>query len=217
VRRRIAVAPRLVLVSAALAATVAVGACGSSSPTPTPTPVPATVTPTVEAISPELPPVAASASVAPASTTGAPAQDPSLLGILPAAVAGVPVTLEEQAFADAATDPAFAANVEDAAFGVVADGEDLASAVVAHLVPGTYSERFFRDWRDSYNEGACAQSGGVAGNAEAKLGDRTVFIGTCVGGLRTYHAWIEDRGVVVSAFSLGERRFGEQLMAGLRP
>jgi hypothetical protein len=84
-------------------------------------------------------------------------------------------------------------------------------------VPGTWSEAWFRDWRDSYDEGACGQAGGVAGNAEAALGGRTVYIGTCAGGLRTYHAWLEGRGLLVSAFSVGKGRYGERLMAGLRP
>ena len=111
----------------------------------------------------------------------------------------------------------FATNIKAAAFGVVVAGNDIASAVVAKPLAGEFSDAWFRDWRDSYNEGACAQSGGVARNAEAELGGRTVYIGTCAGGLRTYHAWIEDRGLLVSAFSIGEGQFGEQLMAGLRP
>jgi hypothetical protein len=144
-------------------------------------------------------------------------EDPALLGILPADLGGVAVVLEPMAFAEAAADAAFAANVDAAAFGIAVDGEDLSSAVVAQLVPGTFSQAFFRDWRDSYDEGACSQAGGVAATAETELAGRTVHITTCAGGLRTYHAWVEERGVVVSAFSLGERRFGEQLMAGLRP
>jgi hypothetical protein len=127
------------------------------------------------------------------------------------------VVLESQAFIDALADPAFAANVEAAAFGVVVAGNDLASAMVARPVPGAWSESWFRDWRDSYDEGACAQSGGVAGNAEAQLGGRTVYVGTCAGGLRTYHAWLEGRGLLVSAISVGERRYGEQLITDLRP
>ena len=75
----------------------------------------------------------------------------------------------------------------------------------------------FRDWRDTYNEGACGQAGGVAGNAQADLGGRTVYIATCAGGLRVYHAYLPERGVIVSLLSVGERRFGEQLMGGLRP
>jgi hypothetical protein len=144
-------------------------------------------------------------------------EDPELLALLPADLDGVPVVLEPQAFAEAAADPAFASKVDAAAFGVAVDGEDLSSAVVAQLVPGTFSDAFFRDWRDSYDEGACGQAGGVAATAETELAGRQVYITTCAGGLRTYHAWVEERGAVVSAFSLGERRFGEQLMAGLRP
>jgi hypothetical protein len=99
----------------------------------------------------------------------------------------------------------------------VVAGDDLSSAMVARPVPGAWSEAWFRDWRESYDDGACGQAGGVAGHAEVELGGRTVFIGTCAGGLRTYHAWLEDRGLLVSAFSVGEGRYGEQLMAGLRP
>ena len=152
----------------------------------------------------------------PSDATGA-LEDPALIAILPAEVAGNPVTLEPLAFAEAMADPGFAANIEAAAFGIVIAGNDLASAVVARPVDGAFTDAWFRDWRDSYNQGACDQAGGMAGNAEAELGGRTVHIGTCAGGLRTYHAWIEDGGLLVSAFSIGEGRFGEQLMAGLRP
>jgi hypothetical protein len=207
-----------------LALALAAMACGA--PVETTTPVAPTIAPT-KAISPGLPateppatnPAATdpAATLAPPSPAGDVVQDPSLLEILPAAINGIPVVLEEQGFADAAAVPDFAANVEAAAYGLVVDGEDLGSAVVARLDPGIYSEAFYRSWRDTYNEGACGQSGGVVGNAESQLGERTVYIGTCAGGLRTYHAWLEGRGVIVSAFSLGDRRFGELLMAGLRP
>jgi hypothetical protein len=160
-----------------------------------------------------------SSSTSQPSGSGGPGavEDPSLIEVLPAKVAGSDVTLESQAFAEALADPGFAANIEAAAFGIVVAGNDLASAVVARPVDGVFSDAWFRDWRDSYNDGACAQAGGVARNAEAEIGGRTVYIGTCSGGLRTYHTWIEDRDLLVSAFSIGEARFGEQLMAGLRP
>ena len=148
---------------------------------------------------------------------GAVALDESLLAYLPANVAGVPVTSEPDAFATAAKDPDFAANVDAAAFAIAVDANDITSGVVAHLRPGRYSEALFRDWRDSYNEGTCAQSGGVAGNAQAELGGRLVYVTTCGNGLRTYHAYLGQRNVIVSLFSLGDRHFGEQLMSGLRP
>jgi len=143
--------------------------------------------------------------------------DESLLAVLPADVDGAAVSPEPDSFASAASDPDFARNVESAAFAVVSDGSDLASGVVAKLRPGRYSDAFFRDWRDSYNQGACAQAGGLSGNAEAQLGGRTVYVATCAGGMRVYHAWLPEREAVVSLFSIGGRAFGEQLMAGLRP
>src|SRR5206468_11200247 len=121
-----------------------------------------------------------------ASGSGGAIEDPSLIALLPASVDGVPVNLEHQAFLDAVADPAFAQHVRRAAFGVAVDGQDLASGVVAELVPGLYSDAFFRDWRDTYDAGACGQSGGVAGNAETEIDGRTVYIATCSGGLRTY-------------------------------
>lgn len=143
--------------------------------------------------------------------------DPALLQILPAAIGTATVSIEPDSFAEAVQDPSFVANVDSAAFAVVTEGEDLASGVVAHLRPDVYSDAFFRDWRDSYDEGACGQAGGVAAHAETTLGDRPAFITTCAGGLRVYHAYVPEREVIVSVFSLGEGRFGEQLLAGLRP
>ncbi len=143
--------------------------------------------------------------------------DETLLAALPPDVDGVLVTAEAQAFAEAASDLSFRSNVARAVFPIVASGNDLASGVVAQLIGGRYSDQFFRDWRDSYNEGACGQSGGAASTAETEIAGRTVYIDTCAGGLRTYHAWIESRGVIVSLFSIGEGRFGERLMAGIRP
>ena len=138
--------------------------------------------------------------------------------MLPADVDGVPVNLEHQAFVDASTtDAAFAQNVARAAFGVAVDGGDLVSGVVAELQPGLFSDAFFRDWRDSYDAGACGQSGGVVGNAETQIDGRTVYIATCAGDLRDYHTWLPERGAIVSAFALGGRRLGETLMEGLRP
>ena len=143
--------------------------------------------------------------------------DPGLLAILPEAIGTAKVEIEPDSFADAIGDASFAASVDSAAFAVVVEGDDLASGVVAHLRPGAYSDGFYRDWRDSYDEGACGQAGGVAGRAEVTLGGRPVYITTCTGGLRVYHVYVPQREVVVSLFSLGERRFGEQLVAGLRP
>ena len=200
----------------ALATVAAVGillsACSPAPVAPT-SPVQAAPSPSAAA------PSTASASSSTANSSAGPAVllDESLLGVLPADVGGVAVSSEPDSFAQAASDPDFVRNVESAVFAVVPAPDDLASGVVAKLRPGAYSDEMFRDWRDSYNEGACSQAGGVGGNAETELGGRTVYIATCNGGLHVYHAYLPERGIIVSLFSLGTQRFGEQLMGKLRP
>lgn len=196
---------------------ILLGAVACTS-TPTPTAMPSIVgsgDPTTS-VSPS-PSLVPPGSIAPSPGAGDVIADASLLDVLPPDIDGTPVAAEDEAFAAAADDPAFRRNVARAVFPIIAAGEDLASGVVAELVPNRYTEDFFRSWRDSYNVGACDQAGGVASNAEAELGGRTVYIATCTGGLRVYHAWLEERGIIVSLFSLGEARLGERLMADLRP
>ena len=193
----------------ALVGVTSLAACGTQGPSAAPVTASSAVVPSAA-------PTAATTS-APSSVAGAVVRDDALLAILPPDLDGTPVTAEEDSFTEAATDPAFAHNVARAAFGVVVAGGDLASGVVAELVPGVYSDAFFRDWRDSYNEGACSQAGGVVGNAEAEIDGRTVYIASCSGGLHVYHAYVEERNVVVSLFSVGDGRFGERLMRDLRP
>ena len=207
-------------VAAVLVATLAlvVAACGPApvgtttppvaSPVTTPSPTPGSTPDRTDA---------PGSSATPESPGSGVTEDASLLAVIPADVDGVAVQQETLAFADAASDPSFVANVEAAAFFVAVDASDLASGVVARLRPGVFSDGFFRDWRDSYNEGACAQAGGVAGNAEAELGGRTAYITSCAGGLLAYHAYVDERGVIVSLISVGERRLGEQLVDGIRP
>jgi hypothetical protein len=203
------------LAGIAIAIELAVAACGSTGPTPTPTPVTSSA---AASVAPTSAPTSVPSS-APGSSpaAGGAVEDPSLLAVLPANVEGIDVTLEHQAFLDAITDPGFAKNVKRAAFGVAVSGTDLVSGVVAQLAPDAYSDAFFRDWRDTYNQGACGQAGGVVGNAEAQIGGRTVYIASCAGDLRVYHTWLPERGAIVSAFALGQKRLGEALMAGLRP
>jgi hypothetical protein len=163
-------------------------------------------------------PASPGASAAGVASPGASvALDASLLAILPPEVDGVAVVAEPDAFAAAAADPDFVRNVESAAFALAVDGSDLASGVIARLRPGRYSDALFRDWRDTYDAGACSRAGGVAGTAETQLGGRTVHIANCAGGLLVYHAYLPERDAIVSMFSLGDRRFGEKLMSGLRP
>ena len=190
---------------AVIAAAMLIGLAGcATAPTPVPS-VPAT------------PSTVASAPAPVPSGLAAPVEDPSLLSILPATISGVPVKVEPDSFAGELGDSTFVTNVAAAEFAVLVDGGDLASGMVARLRPGVFTDTFFRDWRDSYDGGACLSAGGVVGNAQAPLGGRTVYITSCVGDIRAYHVWLEGRGVLISLFSTGPRRFGEQLMSGLRP
>jgi hypothetical protein len=146
--------------------------------------------------------------------------DASLLAVLPADVEGLPLTPEADAFEASASDPDL---VRDATAGAVAFVVDPATteyavAFVYRLRQGTFDEAWYRSWRDTFDEGVCAQAGGVTGNAEAEIGGRQTHIGSCAGGVRTYHVRLTDGGDdrIVSVQSLGEAHLGELVIAGLR-
>jgi len=44
----------------------------------------------------------------------------------------------------------------------------------------------------------------------------TVYVGTCSSGLRTYHVWLKDKGILISVSSTGEKRLGLVLLSNLR-
>jgi hypothetical protein len=167
-------------------------------------------------------PSAAVVATPPAASVTAPpstliAVDPSLLDLLPDAVAGHPLEGSPEAAAESAGDATLAANAESLAVAIAAD-QPTGSFVVASVVqlrPGVYDEEFFRDWRDSFDEGVCAQAGGVSGNAQSEIDGRTVYIGTCAGGVHTYHVYLEAPDAIVSVNSVGEARLGEALMENL--
>lgn len=188
---------------------VVLGACGSA----------------VESSRPSAALVTTPAASTTADPTGTPAVDtavtidPALLEILPATVDGVEVVRNADGEAAALGDPLLAQVGEAVAAGLAVEpaSGDFVYAVVVRLLPDAMSDAAFRDWRDSFDEGACSQAGGVANHVETGIGGNTVYIGTCTGGLRTYHVWLEDRGVLISVSAVGERRLGELLVANLRP
>ena len=55
----------------------------------------------------------------------------------------------------------------------------------------------------------------VRPESETEIGGRLAYIGTCFGGARTYHTYLEEQGFIVSITATGERRFGELILAGL--
>lgn len=187
---------------------VALAVACSSSPSPLPTDAPTD------------PPVSiATATPGPSATlSGLVRVDRKLLDVLPPTVGRVVVRPSPEGEADAASDPGLAALAEAFAAAIAVDPQsgDFVFAAVVLVRPGVLTDELFRDWRDSFDEGACSQAGGVVGNAEAEIDGRTVYIGSCEGGLLTYHAWLENRSLLVSASSVGEARLGEQLMEDLR-
>jgi hypothetical protein len=152
---------------------------------------------------------------------GAAAQvDPGLLAFLPSTVEGIPLTLDPETSATIAADPSVAADATGLAVALAAvpgssGADDLAIVSVVKLRDPAKDETWFRDWRDTYDQAACGHAGGVIGNAEAQLGGGTVHIGSCSGGVLTYHTRLEQAGIVVSVTALGSRRLGEEVMAGI--
>jgi hypothetical protein len=144
--------------------------------------------------------------------------DPTLLAVLPATVGGLPLNEDPETEAHDAADPGHAADLDALAVAIALDPgtNDLAVASVVNLKAGIYSDGYFRSWRDTYNQGACSQAGGVAGTAEATIGEHRTFIGHCAGGLLMHHVYLAERDVIVSISSLGPKRFGEAIVEGLR-
>lgn len=143
--------------------------------------------------------------------------DQALLGLLPATINGV--ALEPVPDPQGADDPALVDSVDRLAQAILVDpaSSDFVVISVIALRPGVFDEAYFRSWRDSFDEGACSQSDGLAGHAQAVIGGRTVFIGRCKGGVTTYHVRLGSHDAIVSISELLDTRLGEQIMAGLRP
>lgn len=163
------------------------------------------------------PTVSAPASTAPSASAATVLVDPDLLDVLPAAPPGVTLTFDPQTSADVAAEPGLAEDVESLAIGLYASagtasvGPDLAIVNVVRLRDPAEDDDWFRDWRDSYDDAACANAGGVERRAETILGGRTFFVASCGGGAFTYHVRVGDGGSVISLTSIGPGRLGEEL------
>ncbi len=196
----------------------------------TPTPIgslvgslglPATGTPGVSA-----PGVSASASV-PSGSPGSVASgsggtgttiDPTLLAALPLTVDGVTLAEDKDTERQDASDPMNGADLAGLAVAVAVDDAsgDLAVASVVHVRPGIFSDAYYSDWRSTFDTGACSQAGGVSAHGSAVIAGRDAFTATCAGGLVTYHVHLDDRDLIVSVSSLGQRQFGRLILEGIR-
>ena len=146
--------------------------------------------------------------------------DPSLLAILPPSVDGVPITEAAENEASLATEPALIPTAAALAVGYAiaptdtAD-QDLAVVSVVRLRPGVFSDTFWSGWRQAYDEAACEPAGGVASHDRQKIGANEVEITVCTEGAKTYHVHLPN-DTLISITGVGERRFGELVLAGLR-
>jgi len=196
-------------VVASLALAVALGACSATQPSAPPGSTPTDFgTPPTDDTTP-----------GPSDATSSVTIDPELLKVLPPTVAGLPVEESPDGDQGAEDEPVLAKIATGAVAALVVDtgSADLANAFVVRLKPGGLTDSGFRDWRDTYDQGVCGSESAIVGHAETTIAGRTVFIGTCSAGSRTYHVWIKDKNLLITVFSIGARQLGELLIAGLRP
>ena len=194
------------------------GGCGS----PLATSVPSLASPTEPAVPSATPaPSASAATESPALPPslppgGAVTIDPALLDHLPATVDGLAVQRVPESDAIARTDPIVVGNADAAVTALVSDpAGEFAHATLVELHQGVFDDALFRSWRDAFDASVCEPAGGVAGRAEATIGGRRTFIGSCQAGVHTYHVWLERSSVLVSVSSVGERGLGEKIVAAL--
>lgn len=184
--------------------------------------IPPRPSPTTPAATPAPSPTPAAASPTDVLSPGAAvAVDPALLELLPDAVAGAPLEPDEATAAEIAREPSIAPFVSALAIAAAFRPQrtdtvgDYVVVTVARVKPGLFGDLFYRGWRDTFDAAVCEQAGGVAGHAEAEIAGRQTFIGTCAGGVHTYHVHLPDQDVIVSMQAVGDGRFGERVVEGL--
>jgi hypothetical protein len=131
--------------------------------------------------------------------------DSTLLAYLPATVADIPVTESVDEATQALNNPVLSTIATAMDLGVAVDmsSGNLVSAWVVRVRTDKFTDAIYRQWRDSYDEGACADAGGVVGRADATIDDRTVYITSCAAGPRAYHVWLDQAGILISASAIG--------------
>jgi hypothetical protein len=210
---------RIGFVAVVTAAALLLVACGSGGASGGSTAAPSVpALPSVSAAAP-----AASAAGASAGSAGPTvAVNPDLLSFVPESVDGLKLAYDPETTARVTDDPALARDAVGLAIAIAVDpgtsaAPELTVVSVVRLRDPSVGDAWFRDYRDSYDQAACASAGGVSGHAETTIDTRQVFIGSCAGGAFIYHVRLASDGIVVSALSVGSRRLGQKVMEGLRP
>jgi hypothetical protein len=207
----------------AAAATLLVGACGANTgPTASVAPVASTAAPSGALASSAPPGESPAASLRTGSGFSVEA-DPGLLAFIPGGGNGLDMTYDAETTKEVAADPALAKDAVGLAIalftatGASTPASDLAIVSVVHLRDPSIGDEAFRSWRDSYDVSACAAAGGVTGHAQVAMNGGTVYIGSCGGGVLTYHVRLRQGAIVVSTTSIGPKRLGEKVMEAIEP
>ena len=209
---------RIVALGSAVAAATLLAGCGlDRSPAPSATAPPATTvaTPTPTPTPSRSP--SPSTSVA-GSPPGSAEADPGLFALIGGDADALDFRYDPDTTASVATDPGVAADAKGLAIGLytVKDQQpvtDYGIVSILNLRDPSRNEDWFRAYRDSYDESACAQAGGVSRHAQTEMSGHTVFIGGCAGGAFTYHLRSRDGALVVSITSVGPADLGSRLAA----
>ena len=137
---------------------------------------------------------------------------------MPKSIGSIPITPSPEAAAEPAADASLAKSAQSLAVGLAVDQAtgNLVVASVVRLKPGVFSDEFFRDWRDSFDEGVCGQAGGVTGNAQAddRRPDR-VHRDVRRAASTPITSTSRAPTSIVSLNAVGDGRMGEQLMDSL--
>lgn len=184
-------------------AAIALAACGGGvvSPSPTYTAVP--IGPTAW----------------PSGTTGQYGLriDPSLLGKLPGHAGALPIT-EDAGSESTVLDDASVANTLDryvAASAGDIGNPDWLKIAIGHFKTDSQNEDVYSAWVVQYADGACSQAGGLSGSDRTEeIGDNTVDISTCAGGITVYTLQRGD-WVVISMYEFGPKHIGRALIAAI--
>jgi hypothetical protein len=198
-------------------ATIGLLAALAACSDPTPTGGATSLGPSQAAGSVASPPAPTSPPATPTPSTGLTIEsDPALFAVIGGSSDGLNFVFDPDTTARVAADPDLARSAVAVAIGLYTvtgqqPVQDFAIVSVVQLRDPSVGDDWFRSYRDSYDEAACAQAGGVDRHSEATIGTNRVFIGGCGGGAFTYHVRLETRGIVVSITAAGPARLGERL------
>ena len=188
--------------------------------------IPPRPVPSVNATPVVTPAQTPSESSGPSTAAGVVVADPTLLDLLPAEVAGVPLVSDMESATDIAAQttaeglitPFVSAIAIARAFAPQATdtATDYVVVTVARLRRAAFLDLVYDEWRRTFDAAVCEQAGGVVGvTAETVIAGHLTYIGTCAGGVHTYHVHLAERDVLLSMQGAGNGRFAERVIEGL--